>query len=145
MWSTEITFPLPPEKCFMYVKYPIFPFSPFVPEKQPCIDVCQFCHIDNFQQWHSTREREERERERAFMVQPSVTAVSEFKNIFVWLFGADWKSLHESSYPECVNFQSAPNNEPRHENICLRGFRPGKTQTGLLSYKKLARALKFRM
>ena len=24
--------------------------------------------------------------------------------------------------------------EPRHEKACLRGFRPGKTQTGLLSY-----------
>ena len=26
-------------------------------------------------------------------------------------------------------------NEPRHEKTCLRGFRPGKTQTGLLSYR----------
>ena len=26
-------------------------------------------------------------------------------------------------------------NVPRHEKICLRGFRPGKTQTGLLSFK----------
>ena len=25
--------------------------------------------------------------------------------------------------------------EPRHEKTCLRGFRPGKTQTGLLSYR----------
>ena len=25
--------------------------------------------------------------------------------------------------------------EPRHEKICLRGFRPGKTRTGLLSYR----------
>ena len=25
--------------------------------------------------------------------------------------------------------------EPRHENTCLRGVRPGKTQTGLLSYR----------
>ena len=24
--------------------------------------------------------------------------------------------------------------EPRHEKTCLRGFRPGKTQTNLLSY-----------
>ena len=26
-------------------------------------------------------------------------------------------------------------NEPRHEKTCLRGFQPGKTQTGLLSYR----------
>ena len=26
-------------------------------------------------------------------------------------------------------------NEPRHEKTCLRGFRPGKTQTSLLSYR----------
>ena len=26
-------------------------------------------------------------------------------------------------------------NEPRHEKTCLRGFRPGETQTGLLSYR----------
>ena len=25
--------------------------------------------------------------------------------------------------------------EPRHEKTCLRGFRPGKTHTGLLSYR----------
>ena len=25
-------------------------------------------------------------------------------------------------------------NEPRHEKTCLRGFRPGKTQTDLLNY-----------
>ena len=25
--------------------------------------------------------------------------------------------------------------EPHHEKICLRGFRPGKTQTDLLSYR----------
>ena len=25
--------------------------------------------------------------------------------------------------------------EPRHPKICLRGFRPGKTQTGLLNYR----------
>ena len=25
--------------------------------------------------------------------------------------------------------------EPRHEKTCLRDFRPGKTQTGLLSYR----------
>ena len=25
--------------------------------------------------------------------------------------------------------------EPRHEKTCLQGLRPGKTQTGLLSYK----------
>ena len=26
-------------------------------------------------------------------------------------------------------------NEPRHEKTCLRGFRPGKTQTGLRSHR----------
>ena len=26
-------------------------------------------------------------------------------------------------------------NEPRHEKTCLRGFRPGKTKTGLLSFR----------
>ena len=26
-------------------------------------------------------------------------------------------------------------NEPRREKTCLRGFRPGQTQTGLLSYR----------
>ena len=26
-------------------------------------------------------------------------------------------------------------NEPRHEKICLRCFRPGKTQTGLRSHR----------
>ena len=26
-------------------------------------------------------------------------------------------------------------NEPRSEKNCLQGFRPGKTQTGLLSYR----------
>ena len=26
-------------------------------------------------------------------------------------------------------------NEPRHEKPCLRGFRPGKTQIGLLNYR----------
>ena len=25
--------------------------------------------------------------------------------------------------------------EPRHEKTCIRGFRPGKTQTGLQSHK----------
>ena len=25
--------------------------------------------------------------------------------------------------------------EPRHEKTCLRGLRPGKSQTGLLSYR----------
>ena len=25
--------------------------------------------------------------------------------------------------------------EPRHEKTCLRGFRPGKAQTGLLRYR----------
>ena len=25
--------------------------------------------------------------------------------------------------------------EPRHEKTCLRGFRPGKTQTSLLSHR----------
>ena len=25
--------------------------------------------------------------------------------------------------------------EPRHEKTCLQGLRPGKTQTGLLSYR----------
>ena len=25
--------------------------------------------------------------------------------------------------------------EPHHEKTCLRGFRPGKTQTGLLRYR----------
>ena len=28
--------------------------------------------------------------------------------------------------------------EPRHEKTCLRGLRPGKTQTGLLSYTESA-------
>ena len=27
--------------------------------------------------------------------------------------------------------------EPRHEKACLLGFRPGKTQTGLPSYRSL--------
>ena len=26
-------------------------------------------------------------------------------------------------------------NEPRHEKTCLQGLRPGKTQTGLLSFR----------
>ena len=26
-------------------------------------------------------------------------------------------------------------NEPHHEKTCIRGLRPGKTQTGLLSYR----------
>ena len=30
--------------------------------------------------------------------------------------------------------------EPRHEKTCLRDFRPGKTQTGLLSYRDLLEA-----
>ena len=28
--------------------------------------------------------------------------------------------------------------EPRHEKTCLRGFRPGKTQTSLLSHRDLS-------
>ena len=32
--------------------------------------------------------------------------------------------------------------EPHHEKTCLWGLRPGKIQTGLLSYR-LARGLKF--
>ena len=27
--------------------------------------------------------------------------------------------------------------EPQHEKTCLQGLRPGKTQTGLLSYREL--------
>ena len=34
-------------------------------------------------------------------------------------------------------------NQPRHEKTCLRGLRPGKTQTGLLSYRSKLRVLKF--
>ena len=34
-------------------------------------------------------------------------------------------------------------NEPRHEKTCLRGFRPGKTQTGLLSYRDKLESLNF--
>ena len=34
--------------------------------------------------------------------------------------------------------------EPRHEKTFLRGLRPGKTQTGLLSWWDLARVLTFR-
>ena len=34
--------------------------------------------------------------------------------------------------------------EPRHEKTCLRGFRPGKTQTGLQP-RRLARGYKFRI
>ena len=33
--------------------------------------------------------------------------------------------------------------EPRHKKTCLRGFRPGKTQTGLLSYRDQLESLKF--
>ena len=35
-------------------------------------------------------------------------------------------------------------NEPRHEKICIRGFRRGQTQTGLYNLrKKMARGLNF--
>ena len=34
--------------------------------------------------------------------------------------------------------------EPRHEKMCLRGLRPGKTQTGLLSFRDQL-VLKFRV
>ena len=37
--------------------------------------------------------------------------------------------------PEVINLFDIPTNEPRHEKTCLRDFRPGKTQTGLLSYR----------
>ena len=34
---------------------------------------------------------------------------------------------------ELGTFYDMKQNELRHEKICLRGLRPGKTQTGLLS------------
>ena len=35
--------------------------------------------------------------------------------------------------------------EPYHEKTCLQGLRPNKTQTDLLSWRALARVLKFRL
>ena len=35
----------------------------------------------------------------------------------------------------CADWTSYELNEPRHEKTCLRGVWPGKTQTGLLSYR----------
>ena len=35
-------------------------------------------------------------------------------------------------------------NEPRHEKICLRGFRPGPTQTGLNSHSRWLDASDFK-
>ena len=37
-------------------------------------------------------------------------------------------NLHEQKSPQCIN-------EPRHKKTCVSGFRPGKTQIGLLSYR----------
>ena len=36
-------------------------------------------------------------------------------------------------------------NEQRHEKICLRGFRPGPTQTGLYNHRRWLEALNFRI
>ena len=33
--------------------------------------------------------------------------------------------------------------EPHHEKLCLRGLRPGKTQTGLLGYRDKLVSRKF--
>ena len=44
----------------------------------------------------------------------------------------------------CKSMREKGTYEPRHEKTCLRGLRPGKTQTGLLSYR-LARGSKFRI
>ena len=37
------------------------------------------------------------------------------------------------SYTPCTKIRETGRYEPRHEKTCLRDFRPGKTQTGLLS------------
>ena len=34
-----------------------------------------------------------------------------------------------------LEYRADKQNEPRQEKTCLRGWRPGKTQTGLLSYR----------
>ena len=34
-------------------------------------------------------------------------------------------------------------NEPRHEKTCLRGFRPGPTQTGLYCHRSWLEVLNF--
>ena len=38
---------------------------------------------------------------------------------------------------KCLSWRTGKHTwfEPRHEKICIRGFRPGKTQTGLRSYR----------
>ena len=52
------------------------------------------------------------------------TMMSESQNIFLW-------SVIISSTYQLSDLQY----EPRHKKTCLRGFRPGKTQTGMLSYR----------
>ena len=36
---------------------------------------------------------------------------------------------------DCLTYLQMIRFEPRHEKICLRGLRPGTSQTGLLSYR----------
>ena len=49
-------------------------------------------------------------------------------SIYQSLYSAIWPYEHSRK-----NF--VPFNEPRHEKTCHRGFRPGMTQTGLLSFR----------
>ena len=47
--------------------------------------------------------------------------------------GREWASVHIAMYRK--SFQHSLLYEPRHEKTCLRGLRPGKTQTGLCSQR----------
>ena len=46
---------------------------------------------------------------------------------WIWRGRGTWYLKRKKMW-SCIN-----KNEPRHEKTCLRGLRPGKTQTGLLS------------
>ena len=41
---------------------------------------------------------------------------------------------HVRKYLPALLVSERGSNEPRHEKTCLRGLRPGKSQSGLLSY-----------
>ena len=58
---------------------------------------------------------------------------------------------HKQIIPVMIDFAAGlsaatdtePQYEPRHEKTCLRGLPPGKTQTGLLSYRDELEARNF--
>ena len=61
-----------------------------------------------------------------------VNSVRQYSNeSFVYQYYSKFWNNYMYNYFKCPTLRY----EPRHEKTCLRGLQPGKTQTGMLSYR----------